>query len=311
MHCYIPEALRQPGDPAARRAPLGMSTAEVKHLLDELAACETLFLVFTGGEIFLRPDLEELTAYATQRGFAVRYYTNGFHVTPRWGQTMKQLGIYGVDVSVYGASEETYYAVTKARGGYRRVVETLGHLRDNGVRFTVKTPVLRENYRDLPAIKALAEEYGGFFRYDLVLIPRFDGDEAPYAHRLANEEVEALLTEMRAKYPAQPAAAFEPHACAVGKWSAVISPEGEVYPCIEMRHSLGNVRQQPFSEIWNSNPHMRRIRETLANMKPNAEFADGLCGHCPAHSLKTAGDMTQPSAEHLRLAAVKRKFIQA
>ena len=43
-----------------------MTTAEIKHLLDEMAAAGVLFLTLSGGEIFLRKDFFEILEYARE-----------------------------------------------------------------------------------------------------------------------------------------------------------------------------------------------------------------------------------------------------
>ena len=48
-----------------------MTTREVKNVLDQLAEAGALFLTFSGGEIFLRPDLFELIAYGRGLNFDV------------------------------------------------------------------------------------------------------------------------------------------------------------------------------------------------------------------------------------------------
>jgi radical SAM protein with 4Fe4S-binding SPASM domain len=291
-----------------RRQCNDLTTEEILALLDELAANQTLFLVLTGGEVFLRQDLQTILAAATRLKFAVKLYTNGFHLTEAWADRLATLGVYGIDISVYGACEATYAKLTRIRGGFSRVVRSLALLRDRQIRFTVKTPVMSINYKEIPAIKALAQEYGGYFRYDAVIIPRFDGDQAPFSYRLSDAQFADLLDSMGARFDRKQEPNQRPPGCAVGRWSAVVAPDGEVYPCIEMRTSIGNVRELKFGQIWRDNPAMRRIRERLAATPAHAEWSDGLCGHCPALSLRTTGDMNKPSPEQMRLAAVKRRF---
>src|SRR6476620_8011330 len=60
-----------------------MTTAEVKHVLDQLAAAGTLFLIFSGGELLLRKDFFELVAYARQLGFDIKLKTNGLLIGER------------------------------------------------------------------------------------------------------------------------------------------------------------------------------------------------------------------------------------
>src|SRR2546427_9089001 len=53
-----------------------LSTAECIDALEQLAMAGTLFLTFSGGEIFLRRDLEELLATARRVYFVVNLKNN-------------------------------------------------------------------------------------------------------------------------------------------------------------------------------------------------------------------------------------------
>jgi len=58
-----------------------LTTAEVKALLADLARAGTLYLTFSGGEIFLRPDLFELIAEAKRLRFDLRLKSNALLIT--------------------------------------------------------------------------------------------------------------------------------------------------------------------------------------------------------------------------------------
>jgi radical SAM protein with 4Fe4S-binding SPASM domain len=60
----------------------------------------------------------------------------------------------------------------------------------------------------------------------------------------------------------------ESRTCKVGLSSCVIDPYGEVYPCIELRMSAGNLRRLRFAEIWAGAPILQelRLRHTVANL---------------------------------------------
>ena len=68
IHCYLDQ--EDHGE---------MNTAEIKGVLDQLAAAGVFFLVFSGGEIFLRTDLFELIEHARSLMFCVKLKTNGRH----------------------------------------------------------------------------------------------------------------------------------------------------------------------------------------------------------------------------------------
>ena len=55
-----------------------MTTAEIKHLLDEMAAAGGSILTLSGGEIFLRKDFFEILEHARRLMFCVKLKTNAF-----------------------------------------------------------------------------------------------------------------------------------------------------------------------------------------------------------------------------------------
>ena len=77
-HCYnnLPLA-----DPEARSSEL--TTQEHCRILDQLADAGCLWLLFTGGEIFARPDFLEIYRHAKRAGFLITLFTNGTLLTPR------------------------------------------------------------------------------------------------------------------------------------------------------------------------------------------------------------------------------------
>ncbi|HEY5089537.1 MAG TPA: SPASM domain-containing protein, partial [Polyangia bacterium] len=53
-----------------------------------------------------------------------------------------------------------------------------------------------------------------------------------------------------------------------------ISSRGEVYPCVSVPWSAGNVREQPFIDIWRGSPVFERIRGLRIADYPS-------CAPCP------------------------------
>jgi radical SAM protein with 4Fe4S-binding SPASM domain len=51
-----------------------------------------------------------------------------------------------------------------------------------------------------------------------------------------------------------------------------VSHTGEVFPCGYLPLSAGNVKEQPFSEIWNHSPLFNRFRDV--------DLLEGKCGEC-------------------------------
>ena len=60
-----------------------MTTAEIKHLLDEMADAGVFILTLSGGEIFLRKDFFELLEHARRLMFCVKLKTNAIMIGKR------------------------------------------------------------------------------------------------------------------------------------------------------------------------------------------------------------------------------------
>src|SRR5438874_13536270 len=71
-HCYNNLPM---GDRKAQLEEL--TAADHRRLLDAVADMGTLWLLFTGGEIFARPDFLEIYTHAKRNGFLVTLFTNG------------------------------------------------------------------------------------------------------------------------------------------------------------------------------------------------------------------------------------------
>ena len=72
VHCYLD------------RDDLGeMTTAEIKHLLDEMAEAGVFILTLNGGEIFLRKDFFDLLEHARRLMFCVKLKINALLIRER------------------------------------------------------------------------------------------------------------------------------------------------------------------------------------------------------------------------------------
>ena len=111
VHCFI-------NQPAGSTAHIQheLSTGEIKEILDQIADSGCLHLLLTGGEPLLRPDFSEIYLHARQKGMLVMLFTNATLMTPSVIETLKQAPPILVEVSLYGATQETYEAVTRMPG---------------------------------------------------------------------------------------------------------------------------------------------------------------------------------------------------
>ena len=93
-----------------------MTTAEIKHLLDEMADAGVFILTLSGGEIFLRKDFFELLEHARRLMFCVKLKTNAVLIREREAARIRDLGVESVQISIYSHRPEVHDAITTDPG---------------------------------------------------------------------------------------------------------------------------------------------------------------------------------------------------
>jgi radical SAM protein with 4Fe4S-binding SPASM domain len=254
-----------------------LSLDEILRVLGELRAAGTLFLSLTGGEVLSSPHLFPVLDRARELNLAVQLLSNGTLLRPG---TAARLAAYrnllGVSISLYGATPEVHDAVTQIRGSWRRTLDGAARLRALGVAVRLKLIVMRPNVHEVGAMRALADARGYPYLLDLTVTARHDGTRGSLAMRITKDDLAALyrgpLHDLipRGDRPVDEAA----FPCNCARGNCAISARGEVFPCVSVPWAAGNVRAQPFAEIWRRSPVFERIR--------GLEIADySACAPCP------------------------------
>ena len=124
-------------------------------------------------------------------------FTNACLVTPAHVELFRRYPPRDIEVSVYGATRETYEAVTRRPGSYDAFVRGLQLLLEGGLKVRLKAMALRSTAHELEEISRFCRERTkDYYRFDPLLHLRFDGDPARNeeirAERLSPEEVVAV-----------------------------------------------------------------------------------------------------------------------
>jgi AdoMet-dependent heme synthase len=295
-----------------------MTTREVKNVLDQLADAGALFLTFSGGEIFLRPDLFELIAYGRDLNFDVSLKTNALLIDADRARRLRELGIRKIQISIYSAEAEIHDAITKVPGSLERSLRAIRFLQAEGLQVKLACPLMKQNLAAFRQVQALADELGVPYMLDLTITPKMDGDESTLALRSSSTELLQVLQDKklntRACAPTENASeqafqtggamgsatssgiessAYEDIPCSAGHNSCYISPYGDVSPCVQMPKSAGNLRKEPFKEIWYGSSEMRRVRAVRDSQLPLCSTCSirNYCERCPGLAQMEGGDL--------------------
>ncbi len=276
VHCYNP----------THQAKGESSTEEVLSFLRQLADAGTLFVSFTGGELFTRPDWHRLLSEAKALGMRFALITNATLITPAIADKLKALSPYRVDVSLYGATRAGYEAVTRTPGSFARFLSGLRALTDRGLPIRLKAIVLKPNAHEVSAMRSLAESFGLKFDYCAEVFPRVDGSREPLKYRLAPEDAVRLWKELvfdpSAAESRSCAAASNngPYDCRCGKSAVAITPHGEMNLCISNPLPRYDLKAGTVEEGWKS------LVRLVDSTRPTKAYE---CPHCPVKTHCTRG----------------------
>ena len=124
LHCYIDQPKTYKNE---------LSTAEIKSIISQLAKAGSMSLIFTGGEVFLRDDILELSSFARSLGFDLRIFTNGTLIDGNIAAGLAKIGISGIEISLYG-KRQTHDKITGVTGSFKKAMKAINVFKEHGVR---------------------------------------------------------------------------------------------------------------------------------------------------------------------------------
>ena len=148
VHCYVTE----------EKEKKELSTEEVKSIIDQLREANTLYLTFSGGEIFTRKDFFEIASYAREKGFALRLLTNGTLITPKIADKIEKLNPISVRMSLYATDPAVHDAITRSKGSQRKTIKALMLLKERGVKVAINSVLMKENVGEFKRLKTFAQK---------------------------------------------------------------------------------------------------------------------------------------------------------
>jgi radical SAM protein with 4Fe4S-binding SPASM domain len=315
-HCYCNLPMT---DQRARSEELTLE--EHCRLLDELAEAGCLWVTYTGGEIFARPDFLQIHTYAKRKGMLVSLYTNGTLITRPVADYLAEWRPYKIEITLYGRTRETYERVTGVAGSYDRCLRGIHLLLERRLPLVLKTMAVTINQHEIAAMRQYAEELGVRFRLDALVNPRTDCSRSPLAVRLTPEEVvrldledprrSAAWIEEGKKCRPRPAGRYqdqELYYCDGGINGFAVDPYGRMSLCVVSHQEEYDLRHGSLREGWEHFLlQMRRKRLTRPSRCTACALRD-ICPTCPAYAELDSGDPQSPvdflcAVTHLRARA--------
>jgi radical SAM protein with 4Fe4S-binding SPASM domain len=300
QHCYNNLAM---GDLDARNKEL--TKEEYFAILDELARMGVIWLLFTGGEIFARKDFLEIYSYANRKGFLITLFTNGILINEHIADFLRNFPPFGIEITLYGQTRETYEKLTQLRGSYDRCVRGIRLLVERGLPLKLKSVATSINQHEVAGMKAFAEQLGVEFRFDSMINPRIDCSSAPLGVRLTPEEIVALEMQWPAvaaehrktlarERESKPTTSSTLYSCGGGLRAFAIDPYGHMSICVLSHQETYDIRRGSVHEGWEQFLLKVRQRKRRQITKCAECQVRSACGMCPANGELENGDPETP-----------------
>lgn len=274
-----------------------LTPVEVNDIIDQLAKAGCLYLSFTGGEALMHPNLDDFIRHARVRRFAVKVKSNGMLLTRERVRQLVGAGASAVDVSLYGATQETHDGFTCHPGSFAKTIAGIDNARDDGLGVHVSMCLVRSNAGEIGQMIELVERLGVSCGISPFITARYDGTTSSLDERVDRATLAALYRGPLRRFLTEPD--FGPNRsvqCACARATCGISASGDVYPCIGAPIPSGNLRQKRFSEIWQDSPELNRIRAlSLDDFDTCAPCSDRpFCKRSSGVVYTNTGDYTGP-----------------
>lgn len=294
VHCYL-----GPQEEQRKKRDLEMATGQALEVIDQIVASGCLYLVITGGDPMVRKDFPEIYRYAKDQGLIVTVFCDGILVTDEMVRLFQQYPPFNIDISVYGATAETYEAVTRVPGSFRNFLRGIDRLVAGGIRFSLKTVLMTLNKHELDQMRLAATKLGVKFRVDSAIFPCLPTqDHEPLDLRVDPEEAVELelsdpeslrqwvdYTEERQGTPA----GEELYSCGAGVTNFYIDPMGFASPCLMTTNYRYPVSERGFANLWQKELVQLRSKKPREGYTCNSCEMKTACTGCPAFNFQENG----------------------
>lgn len=139
----------------------GLTWPQRERLLEIMRDAGVLWLQLTGGEPMVDKLFTDTYARAYELGMMISVSTNGSRL---WNPAMLDLLTthrpYRLTISVYGATADSYDALTRRRGSFKAFHRGLIAACEAGLPINLNLIVARQNAHEVDAMIALAEGFG-------------------------------------------------------------------------------------------------------------------------------------------------------
>ncbi|MDO5557409.1 MAG: radical SAM protein [Clostridia bacterium] len=247
-----------------------MKLRDIKNVLCKLKNMGGIYIYYTGGEPLMHKDIKEVLKYGYNLGFKQFLVTNGILFSKKENRDLIKY-IIGLGVSIHGKSLIHNEAVGNINC-YDAIIRNLKLVKkenqDINININCTSTDYNSNEENLKYLAELCKDnewnlsiarlnyIGAGIKYqktnlnNMLDIVRKLNDDG-YNIKISNCIAPCTIDEKNI---------FLTHGCGAGQTIAAIEANGDVKICASSTKTIGNIYQNSFKKIWNSNK-MRKYRK--------------------------------------------------
>jgi len=301
-----------------------LSTEIIKKTIDEFVTNKIRFIIFSGGEPLVRKDIFEIALYAKSKGIITYLSSNGLYINNSNVHKIVQTFDY-IGVSIDG-DEETHDMFRGLKGSFKKSIEAMRLVQKVGGKVGIRFTLTKQTLKSLPFIFELSqkEDFAKIYISHLVYSGRglenlamdiskeervesvkyiinkaFEYEKIDRNIEIVtgNMEVDAILflKEIEKSYPKLAGIVKEKLLAwggnSAGRKLLNIDSFGNVKPDPFFPQNIGNILNENFTTIWNSNNNeiLNKLREPIRKL-------GGSCENCEYLAICNGGSRSRANA---------------
>lgn len=287
-----------------------LSKEEISKLLENLISLNVKRVGFTGGEPFCDENLFKYLEVVKDRIPEITISSNGYLIDADIIKKLKEYNVKNISISLDGT--KTFHDNFRNKiGAYDNAIEAIKLLKKENINVKVRSVITKNNRNEILNLIEIMNELK-IKRHDILPvcpIGRADKDLVLTKYEYKDFLIQVIekiknLEKVNITFKIQPVFGQEQlfqnieenikrksldYKCDALKDSIEITSSGDVIPCSFVRETIGNIREQNISEIFNSDLALDFLEKIHNSYKlgpcKNCASLEKCSGGCYAHRL--------------------------
>lgn len=245
------------------------SVDEWLNIAKQMKQAGTLFVLITGGEPFLYKDFITLYKGLKELGMIITINTNATLLTEEIAEVLSNDKPRRVNVTLYGASNETYQNLCHIEKGFDKTIAGIELLLKHNIDIKLNGSIVPLNEHEIDEMIAISNKYNLYLKMDTYMYPTCRERCRPFSQNARLDAKKAALRNVEIKKKQYSKEDFENYkqymlqnettankmtdsnlTCRAGKSSYWITWYGDMTPCIFMKQPGIDVFKHGFDTSW-------------------------------------------------------------